>query len=132
MSSVIRLYIREALADGIEIELTEKQHHYLINVMRRGIGDKVTLFNGRDGEWQGIIKLLNKKSCRLNILKQLRQQTLEVDLWLVFALLKRGPIDFIAEKASELGVSRLCPVITSRTNVARVNLERLRIIMAES
>ena len=132
MSSVIRLYICDGLAEGIEVELTEKQHHHLCHVMRRRLGDEVALFNGRDGEWQGAIMFLSKKSCRLVILKQLRQQTLETDLWLVFALLKRGPIDFVAEKASEMGVSRLCPVITGRTNVARVNLERLRTIMVEA
>ena len=100
--------------------------------MRRRTGDKVALFNGRDGEWQGEIKILNSKSCRLNILKQLRQQTVEPDLWLVFALLKRSATAFVAEKASELGVSRLCPVITSRTNISRDNLARLWTIMSEA
>ena len=128
MTSLIRLYVTDKLTSGIEVELTEKQHHYLVHVMRRELGDEISLFNGRDGEWRGRLEILLKKSGRIVIL----DQKLETDLWLVFAMLKRGPIDFVTEKASELGVSKLCPVITGRTNSTKVNLDRLKLIAMEA
>ena len=132
MTSLIRLYVTNKLTNGIEVELTEKQHHYLVHVMRRELGDEIVLFNGRDGEWRGKLQILLKKSGRIIILDQLRKQKLEADLWLVFAILKRGPIDFVTEKASELGVSKLYPVITGRTNSTKVNLDRLKTIAMEA
>ena len=80
MTSLIRLYVTNKLTKGIEVELTEKQHHYLVHVMRRGLGDEIVLFNGRDGEWRGKLKILLKKSGRIIILDQLREQELEVGL----------------------------------------------------
>jgi len=132
MSSFIRLFISEELAEGVEVGLSEKQHHYLINVMRLGIGDDITLLNGRNGEWRGTLDFLKKKSWTIKISRQLRPQIQETDLWLVFALLKRGPMNLVTEKSTELGVSRLYPIITGRTNATRVNLERLRAIATEA
>ena len=132
MSSFIRLFTSEALAEGVNVELSERQHHYLHNVMRRGLGDDVALFNGCHGEWRGTLEYLNKKAGTIKISGQLRPQKQETDLWLVFALLKRGPTDLVTEKATELGISRLCPVITGRTNSNRVNLGRLKAIAIES
>jgi 16S rRNA (uracil1498-N3)-methyltransferase len=132
MASEIRLYISKTLRAGVEVTLTEKQYHYLYHVMRRSLGDEVLLFNGQDGEWCGALEFFDKNSGCIVISSQIREQHSEPNLWLVFSLLKRNPTDLVVEKASELGVSKLCPVITSRTNSTKVNIERLRAIAIEA
>ena len=94
--------------------------------MRLGMGDSVTVFNGRDGEWSARIAEVGKGRCSVELADRLRAQRPEPDLWLLFAPIKKAPLDFMVEKATELGVSRLCPVITQRTVVSRVNGERMR------
>lgn len=108
------------------ISLGRQQSHYLSNVMRAQMGDAVALFNGRDGEWQSQIASEGRRAVDLRVTNRLRAQSPEPDLWLAFAPIKRGRIDFVAAKATELGVSRLIPVMTARTQVSRVNRERLR------
>jgi 16S rRNA (uracil1498-N3)-methyltransferase len=122
----LRLYIRDNIDSDKIIYLNEKQSHYLVNVRRSNIGDFIALFNGRDGEWIAEIKSIEKKIVSLNIIKCLRIQEKQTNIWLAFAPIKRGRIDLIAEKATELGVSRLIPVITARTQTTRVNTARLR------
>jgi 16S rRNA (uracil1498-N3)-methyltransferase len=94
--------------------------------MRRGRGDAVLVFNGRDGEWRAVIAEAKKRACALRAESRLRDQTALADLWLLFAPIKRQRIDLLAEKAVELGVAALQPVITERTVVSQVNLGRLR------
>ena len=124
--SVSRLFIEADLAAGIEAPLGETQAHYLRHVVRREDGAKLLLFNGRDGEWKASLSLPGKKAAVARIETQTRAQIAEADLWLCFAPIKRTRIDFIAEKATELGVARLQPVLTRHTAVERVNVERLR------
>jgi len=121
-----RLYIEDDLAEGAVLTLDGPRAHYLRDVLRMGVGAGVLLFNGRDGEWQGKVTATAKRSLDLGIETQTRPQLPEPDLWLCFAPVKKARIDFIAEKATELGVSALVPVVTRRTNVERVNVERLR------
>jgi 16S rRNA (uracil1498-N3)-methyltransferase len=121
----LRLYVTDDLAAGAGIALSREQTHYLANVMRAGLGDAVALFNGRDGEWAATIAALGKRGAELTVAAALRPQVAEPDLWLAFAPIKRGRIDWIAEKATELGVARLLPVMTARTQMGRVNVERL-------
>ncbi len=121
-----RLYVTADLAGELRVELAAAQAHYLRNVLRLAPGDPVALFNGRDGEWLARIDELGKGRCALAVQERRRAQTQEGDLWLVFAPVKRARIDFLVEKATELGVSELRPVYTGRTNVERVNLDRLR------
>jgi 16S rRNA (uracil1498-N3)-methyltransferase len=120
-----RLHVTAPLGPDAAVALDEARAHYLRDVLRLGIGDQVALFNGRDGEWRARIDTLGKRGATLACAAQLRGQTVEPDLWLLFAPIKRGRIDFIAEKATELGVSLLWPVMTRRTNVGRVNVDRL-------
>jgi 16S rRNA (uracil1498-N3)-methyltransferase len=94
--------------------------------MRLKEGDAVALFNGRDGEFGARIDSFAKRAAQLRLAEQLRGQHAEPDLWLVFAPIKRARIDYLIEKATELGASALVPVITRYTNVERLNLERLR------
>jgi len=122
----LRLFVADDLGDGATLTLGRDQSHYLANVMRAGTDDAVALFNGRDGEWQGEITALGKRAVDLRVVNLLRTQAAEPDLWLAFAPIKRGRIDFVAAKAAELGVARLLPVMTARTQMTRVNTERLR------
>ncbi|HEY1503914.1 MAG TPA: 16S rRNA (uracil(1498)-N(3))-methyltransferase [Stellaceae bacterium] len=122
----IRLFVTAPLANGAAVELGHEQAHYLKNVMRRGEGDAVALFNGSEGEFRARIESAGKRAMRLVVEEQLRAQQAEPDLWLVFAPIKRARIDYLVEKATELGVGALVPVITQHTHVERLNLDRLR------
>ena len=116
----------EKLASDTEVALDEAQVHYLRTVMRRPDGAPLLLFNGRDGEWRGRLGLSGKKAAHASVGARTREQTAEPDLWLCFAPIKRARIDLIAEKATELGVAVLQPVLTQHTAVERVNVERLQ------
>lgn len=128
----IRLYVDMPLAAGKTTETTAAQGHYLGTVMRRGIGESVRLFNGRDGEFAARITAMRRGSASLLIEQRLREQASEPDLWLAFALLKRDATDLVVQKATELGVAALFPVITERTNANRVNEARLAAITVEA
>ncbi len=121
-----RVFVDGDLDGGAALVLAPGAAHHLIHVLRLGPGDEVAVFNGRDGEWRGRIGGIKKGSCSVVVETQLRPQVAEPDLWLLFAPIKRAPIDFLAQKATELGVSALWPVITAYTQVARVNTGRLR------
>lgn len=116
----------QALASQIECRVEGAQYNYLKNVMRLRVGDKLALFNARDGEWLAVVADFGKKAALLCPVSLLRKQETEGDLWLLFAPVKFGHIDFMAEKATELGVSRLVPVRTDNTAVTRVNTARLK------
>ncbi len=122
----IRLYVEPDLSQGARIAPAEGQTHYLLRVMRAGQGDRLLLFNGRDGEWIARIELAGKRDCALVCEHRTAPQSEVPDVWLVFAPIKKTPSDYLAQKAAELGVRVLAPVITRRTIVARVNLERMR------
>ncbi|ANK82367.1 MAG: 16S rRNA (uracil(1498)-N(3))-methyltransferase [Rhizobiales bacterium NRL2] len=121
-----RLHVDADLGPGVEIELQKHQAHYLRNVMRLGAGAAVKLFNGRDGEWRAAVDQVSKNRMTLSVGEHLRRQAVEPDLWLLFAPIKGRRVDAIAEKASELGCAEIRPVLTERTVVARVNVERLQ------
>lgn len=127
-----RLFVDAELRAGAEVALVEGQAHYLRAVMRRSPGDTVRLFNGRDGEWHATIAELGKRRALARAESLLRPQAAEPDLWLVFAPLKRTATDLIAQKATELGVAALQPVLTGRTDPQRVNTGRLRAIATEA
>ncbi|HEY9549790.1 MAG TPA: 16S rRNA (uracil(1498)-N(3))-methyltransferase, partial [Kiloniellaceae bacterium] len=120
-----RLYVEAALAPGQTVGLDHGQAHFLRSVLRLGPGARLAVFNGRDGEWLAEIDALGKGWCSLALIEQRRAAAPEPDLWLVFAPIKRARIDFLAEKATELGCSLLQPVMTRFTAVSRVNEERL-------
>ncbi|TNE65011.1 MAG: 16S rRNA (uracil(1498)-N(3))-methyltransferase [Alphaproteobacteria bacterium] len=121
----IRLYIGDSLPGTGLATLGPDQSHYLGNVMRASTGMRVALFNGRDGEWAAEVASVQKKAVTLTVAEKLKEQGTEPDLWLVFAPIKKARLDFIAQKATELGVSHLAPVYTRRTIVDRVKTERL-------
>ncbi|MFO1236133.1 MAG: 16S rRNA (uracil(1498)-N(3))-methyltransferase [Alphaproteobacteria bacterium] len=122
----LRLFVEDGLNAGDAVALTEGQAHYLRNVMRARSGDSVRLFNGRDGEWRATLDLSGKRRAGATPRSLARPQQDGPDLWLCFAPIKKTPADFIAQKATELGVSVLKPVLTRRTIVNRVNTGRMR------
>lgn len=120
-----RLYLDLPLATGQGVPFDRDQANYLRNVLRLGQGDPVLLFNGRDGEWQAKLVELGKKTLAAEIGERQREQPSPRDLQFLFAPLKHARLDYMAQKAVEMGVSRLQPVITRHTQVARVNVERM-------
>jgi 16S rRNA (uracil1498-N3)-methyltransferase len=121
-----RLYVDAALNEGASVALDASQANYLGNVLRLKTGDCVLVFNGRDGEWRGVLASAAKRRPTLAIGKRTRPQTAALDLHYLFAPLKHARLDYMAQKAVEMGASRLQPVLTRHAQVARVNLERMR------
>jgi 16S rRNA (uracil1498-N3)-methyltransferase len=120
-----RLYVDAALAEGASVALNPSQAHYLGTVLRLKAGDSVLVFNGRDGEWRGTLGG-KKRSFALAIGERTRPQPSALDLHYLFAPLKHARLDYMIQKAVEMGASRLQPVLTRHAQVARVNLERMR------
>jgi 16S rRNA (uracil1498-N3)-methyltransferase len=130
--SLPRLFVRELLDEGARIELDAAQANYLGNVLRLGEGAEVLLFDGRSGEWLARIDEVGKKRMALAVERRTREPESIPDVWLAFAPVKRAQTDWLIEKATELGAARLIPVITQRTIVDRVKLERLEAIAIEA
>ncbi|MAM62126.1 MAG: 16S rRNA (uracil(1498)-N(3))-methyltransferase [Maritimibacter sp.] len=122
----IRLFVDEPLGEGQTIPLERDQAHYLFGVMRQGPGDRVALFNGRDGEWTAEVVEAGKRRGTLRCLGQAAPQLDPPDLWLLFAPIKKARTDFIVEKAAEMGAARIVPVLTEFTNSERVRVDRLQ------
>jgi 16S rRNA (uracil1498-N3)-methyltransferase len=125
-ASLPRLYVEQALAEGGALTLEGAPANYLAAVLRLGPGDRVKLFDDSTGEWLAEILEAGRKRVTLTVGAMLREREAVPDLWLLFAPIKRGRIDWLVEKATELGVDCLVPVITRRTVVERLNLDRLR------
>jgi 16S rRNA (uracil1498-N3)-methyltransferase len=122
----MRLFVPHPLAPGVSVELAEGQAHYLLHVLRMKPGGKLLVFNGIDGEWQASIATAKKRSTVLAIESLIRPQAHGPDIDYVFAPLKHARLDYMVQKAAEMGVRRLRPVLTRRTQAGRVNLERMR------
>jgi 16S rRNA (uracil1498-N3)-methyltransferase len=120
-----RLFVSAALQAGAALALDRAQAHYLNHVLRLKAGDRVLVFNGRDGEWSATLGG-EKRAATLSVGAQTRQQTTAADLHYLFAPLKAARLDYMVQKAVEMGVSQLQPVLTRHGQVTRVNLERVR------
>jgi 16S rRNA (uracil1498-N3)-methyltransferase len=129
---MIRLYSETSFFENQEISLDEKQSHYIQNVMRLHQGDEILLFNGRQGEWKARISGVSKKTITLLLHSQSSVQRQEGDLWLLFSPLKPKRQEFLVEKATELGVSCLCPLRFERTNFFKVNVEKMQAHVREA
>jgi 16S rRNA (uracil1498-N3)-methyltransferase len=121
-----RLYVEAQLAAGARLELDRARANYLLNVLRLGAGDEILVFNGRDGEWRARLEPDGRKSGALVVAECARPQPGARDVDYVFAPLKHARLDYMAQKAVEMGATTLRPVVTRRTQAARVNLDRLR------
>ena len=124
--STIRLFVEDPLATDASLALGRGQAHYLRNVMRRTSGDRIRLFNGRDGEWEGIIDTIAPRRAAVRLSTQTAEQTPSPDVRLLFAPLKATRTRFVVEKATELGVGAIHPILTRYGQTTRVNTERLR------
>ncbi|OWQ98234.1 16S rRNA (uracil(1498)-N(3))-methyltransferase [Sphingopyxis witflariensis] len=131
-ASTPRLFIDQPLADGGAPAIDGPAAHYLLNVMRLKVGDPILLFDNRSGEWLATIADAGKRSLTVQIERQMRPLEQVPDLWLCFAPVKKARLDWIIEKATELGIARLQPVITERTIVERVKRERLEAQIIEA
>jgi len=129
---MIRLFIPHDLAAGAELALDHAQSHYLASVMRQGVGDEILLFNGRDGEWLSRVTAVTKRAVAVRAESLARPQATGPDLDLIVALVKRGRLETIVEKAAELGARRVRLLITERTNADRARVERLTAIAIEA
>jgi 16S rRNA (uracil1498-N3)-methyltransferase len=125
-ASLPRLFVDRPLSADLALMLDGAPANYLGNVLRLAPGDRVKLFDDRTGEWLAVIEEAGKRRIALRVTEHLRPREPVPDLWLLFAPIKRGRIDWLVEKATELGAARLMPVLTRRTIVDRLNLDRLR------
>ncbi|WP_112322351.1 16S rRNA (uracil(1498)-N(3))-methyltransferase [Oceanibium sediminis] len=121
----IRLFVDAVLGEGQALILRD-QAHYLVGVMRQGVGDAITVFNGRDGAWRAEITEAGKRQVVAVVQRQSAPQQDPPDLWLLFAPIKKARTDFIVEKATELGAARILPVQTAHTNSERIRTDRLQ------
>ncbi|WP_442754513.1 16S rRNA (uracil(1498)-N(3))-methyltransferase [Methylocystis sp. JAN1] len=124
--SAQRLFVEDSLSPGLAFVPPSEALNYLLNVLRLRDGDPILLFNGRDGEFLAHIAETTRRSAKLRVERLVRAQTQAADLDYCFAPLKQARLDYMAQKATEMGAGRLVPVITRRTQVRRVNSARLR------
>ena len=129
---MIRLFVPGPLAAGAGVVPDPDQARYLTQVMRRGVSDDVLVFNGRDGEWRAVIAEVSKRGCRLELAEQVRPQALGPDLDLIVAVVKRGRLETIVEKAAELGARRVRLMVSRYTNADHARLPRLQAIAVEA
>lgn len=129
---MIRLHVTQPLAAGALVALDADQSRYLATVMRRGVGDEITVFNGRDGAWSASLVEIGKRSVTLEILDQTAPPAVGPDLELVVAIVKRTRLETIIEKAAELGARRVRLVVTERTNAEHARVPRLQAIAVEA
>lgn len=120
-----RLFIGDALAAGTAVEASKEHFHYLTNVLRMAEGDAVLLFNGRDGEWHATLSFPTRKRLLFTPVEQTRPQPEPSDLHYLFAPLKVGRLDYLVQKAVEMGAGVLQPVMTQHVQGKITSLERL-------
>lgn len=130
--STPRLFVEPALTQGEQRRIDGQQGHYLASVMRLKVGHPVKLFDDATGEWLGVASEVRKRDVVLEVREKLREREAVPDLWLCAAPIKKGRIDWVVEKACELGVARVAPVMTRRAVVDKLNLDRLRAHMIEA
>ncbi len=128
----IRLYYPGKLSLKNPIKLENNQVHYLINVMRKKLDDSILVFNSVNGEFLGNILEIYKNTIIIDIIKKTREVKIENDIWLLFAPVKKSPTEYIVQKGTELGVSKIIPIITERTITKKLNLKRMQDIAIES
>lgn len=127
-----RLFVDVPLSASTPLPLSREASHYLVTVLRFSEGDSVLVFNGRDGEWLGKLGKADRKAASLDLVRQTRPQPTFTDLDYVFAPIKTGRLDYLVQKAVEMGASRLIPVLTRHTQHARLNAERMKANMIEA
>ncbi len=131
MSSTIRLYFPNKIQSNLSSHLPKEQTHYVKDVMRLKIGDKLSIFNTL-GEWNAIIESYEKKGVKIKIMEKVRDKDNEKNIWLAFSPIKQSPLNFVIQKGTELGVQRFIPILSERTVVRKINIERVKKIIVEA
>jgi len=131
MNKKIRLYFPNKIQSDLVAHLPKDQVHYLKDVMRLKAGDIFSIFNSH-GEWKASIQNYEKQTAKIKILEKLRDQKNENNIWLAFTPIKQNPLNFIIQKGTELGVQKFIPILSERTTVKDINIERVKKIIVES
>jgi len=131
MSSTIRLYFPDKIQSELSSHLSKEQTHYLKDVMRLKIGDRLSIFNSL-GEWNAVIENYEKKGVKIKIIEKIRDKGNEKNIWLAFSPIKQNPLNFVIQKGTELGVQRFIPILSERTVVREINTERIKKIIVEA
>jgi len=132
MASKARLFYQKELKSGLISKLSESQSHYIKNVMRLKIGDKISLFNSSNGEWDASILAHGKDLTEFKVEKLSRPQEEENNLWLAFSPIKKNPQDMMIQKTTELGIQKFIPILCERSVVREINIERAEKIVTEA
>ena len=131
MNKKVRLYFPNKIQSELVAHLTKDQSHYLKDVMRLNIGDTFSIFNTQ-GEWGVSLQAYEKEGAKIKILKKIRDKKNEHNIWLAFTPIKQNPLNFMIQKGTELGVQKFVPVLSERTVVKDINIERVKKIIIES
>jgi len=131
MSSTTRLYFPDKIQSDLSSHLPKEQTHYLKDVMRLKIGDKLSIFNTL-GEWKAVIESYEKKGAKIKIMEKVRDKNNEKNIWLAFSPIKQNPLNFLIQKGTELGVQKFFPILSERTVVREMNIARVKKIIIEA
>ena len=131
MSSTVRLYFPDKIQSDLSSHLTKEQTHYLKDVMRLKKGDRLSVFNTL-GEWNAVIETYEKKGVKIKIIDKARDKDDEKNIWLAFSPIKQNPLNFVIQKGTELGVQKFVPILSERTVVRKINIERIKKIVIEA
>lgn len=131
MNTNIRIYFSDKIQSDLVAQLKREQTHYIKDVMRLKIGDNFSVFNN-EGEWRVSILDYEKKTTKIKILEKFRDKKNEKNIWLAFSPIKQNPLNFLIQKGTELGVQKFVPILSERTFVKDINIERVKKIIVES
>ena len=131
MNKKIRLYFSDKIQSDLVAHLQKEQSHYLKDVMRLKAGDTFLVFNS-EGEWSASVHNYEKKSTKIKILEKVRDKKNEQNIWLAFTPIKQNPLNFIIQKGTELGVQKFIPILSERSAVKDINVERIKKVIIES
>jgi len=131
MFSTIRLYFSDKIQSNLSSHLTKEQTHYLKDVMRLKVGGKLSIFNTQ-GEWSAVIESYEKNEAKIKIMEKVRDKDNEKNIWLAFSPIKQNPLNFLIQKGTELGVKKFIPILSERTVVREINIERINKIIVEA
>ena len=129
--SLIRLYFPNKIQSDLSSHLPKEQTHYIKDVMRLKIGDKLSIFNTL-GEWNAVIESYEKNGAKIKIMEKIRDKDNEKNIWLAFSPIKQNPLKFVIQKGTELGVQKFIPILSDRTIVREINIERIKKIVVEA
>jgi len=130
--NLARVFVSDALVENAQIDLGREQANHLINVLRKKAGDNLIMFNGVDGAWLAQIVEANRKSAVIKLLEQIEKQPKSFDLWYGFAPLKKARLDYMVQKATEMGVSSMQAVFTQHTQMKNIKTERINANVIEA